>query len=116
MTEFYLAICGNGKSFAGITCRKWKVLLIRVIRVVKVLLTIPSIRGKCLELDFKVTLTTFWLKCTNLSKCTKFFSTDKLEVADKYVGHFTKNYLMGWQIRGLKDGIPGNIWVVYWNL
>ena len=31
-------------------------------------------------LVLKVTPTTFWLKCINLSKCTKFCSIDKLEV------------------------------------
>ena len=65
---------------------------------------------------FKVTPTTFWLRCINLSKCTKFCSIDNLEVADKYFGLFTKNNFMGWQIQGLEDGIPGNIWVLYWNL
>ena len=64
----------------------------------------------------KVTPTTFWLKWINLSKCTKFCFADKLEVADKYIGLLKKNYLMDWQIPGLKDGISGNIWVVYWNL
>ena len=37
-----------------------------------------------------------------MHKCTKFCSTDKLEVADKYFGLLTKNYLMDWQIQGLK--------------
>ena len=69
-----------------------------------------------ISLTLKVTPTIFWLKCINLSKRTKFCSTDKLEVADKYFGLLAENYLRDWQIRGLKDGISGNIWVVYWNL
>ena len=64
----------------------------------------------------KVTPTTFWLKCINQSTCTKFCSTDKLEVADKYFCLSTKNYLMDWQIQGPKDSISGNIWAVYSNL
>ena len=58
----------------------------------------------------------FWLKCINLPKCTKFCSTRKLEVVDKNFGLLTKNCLMHWRIRGLKDSIPGIIWVVYSNL
>ena len=38
----------------------------------------------------KVTPTTFWIKCKNLPKCTKFFSTRKLEVAAKNFGFFDK--------------------------
>ena len=34
----------------------------------------------------KVTPTTFWLKCINLPKCTKFCSTSKLEFTDKNFG------------------------------
>ena len=65
----------------------------------------------------KVTPTTFWLKWINLSKFTKFCSTHELEIAGKcFVGVLTKNYLMDWQIRGLKDGISDNILVVYSNL
>ena len=51
-------------------------------------------------------------KKQNLSKCTKLCFTDKLEVADKYFGLLTENYLMYWQLRELKDDISGNIWVV----
>ena len=58
---------------------------------------------------FKVTPTTFWLKCINLSKCTKLSFRDKLEVADKYFGLLTRIYLIDWQIRRLKDDISGNI-------
>ena len=47
----------------------------------------------------------FWLKCINLSKCTQFCSTHKLELANKFFILLTKNYLMGWHIRGLKDSI-----------
>ena len=43
----------------------------------------------------KVTPTPFWLKCINLSKCTKFCSTDKLDVADKYFCLFTKKLSHG---------------------
>ena len=57
-----------------------------------------------------------WLKCQNLPNCTKFCSTHKLEVAGKWFVVLTKNYLMDWQIRGLKDGILGNILAVYSNL
>ena len=71
---------------------------------------------KIIQHHFKVTPTTFWLKCINLSKCTKFCSTHKLEVAGKCFDVLIKNYLMEWQIRGLKDGISGNILVVYSNL
>ena len=39
-----------------------------------------------------------------------------MEVADKKFSLLTKNYLMNWQIQGLKDSISGNIWVVYLNL
>ena len=39
---------------------------------------------------YKVTPTTFWLKCTNLPKCTKFCSTRKLEFAAKSFGLLTK--------------------------
>ena len=60
----------------------------------------------------KVTPTTFWLKCKNLPKCTKFCSTRKLEVAAKSFGLLTKNRLMHWQMRGLK----GNFCVVCLNL
>ena len=73
-------------------------------------------RLKVDSIDFKVTRTTFWLKCKNLPKCTKFCSTHKLEVAGKCFAVLTKNYLMDLQIRGLKDGISGNILVVYSNL
>ena len=59
--------------------------------------------------NFKVTQTTVWLKCINLPKCTKFCSTCKLEVADKIFDLLTKNYLMHWQIPGLKDSISGCI-------
>ena len=60
---------------------------------------------KCdtVNLHFKVTPTSFWLKCINLPKCTKFCSARKLEVADKKFRFLTKKYLMNWQIRGLKD-------------
>ena len=50
----------------------------------------------------KVIPTIFWRKCINLSKCTKFSSTDKLKVADKYFCLFTKKLshglakLVGW--------------------
>ena len=49
----------------------------------------------------KVTSTSFWLKCKNLPKCTKFCSTRKLVVAAKNLGLLTKNCLMHWQIWGL---------------
>ena len=65
---------------------------------------------------FKVTPTTFRLKCKNLPKCTEFCSTRKLEVAAKNFGLFTKNRLMHWQIRGLKGSISGNFCVVCLNL
>ena len=54
--------------------------------------------------SFKVTPTTSWLKCINLSKCTESCSTRKLEVADKNFGLLTKNYLMHCisKYRGLK--------------
>ena len=64
-------------------------------------------------MEIKVTPTTFWLKCINLPKCTKFCSTRKLEIADKKFSRLTKNYLMNWQIQGLKDSIADNIWAVY---
>ena len=67
-------------------------------------------------IHFKLTPTTFWPKCINLSKCTKFCSTRKLGVADKSFGLLTKNCLMHWQIRGLKGSISGNICVVFLNL
>ena len=38
----------------------------------------------------KITPTTFWLKCKNLPKCTKFASARKLEVAAKNFGLLTK--------------------------
>ena len=66
--------------------------------------------------QIKVTPTTFWLKCKNLSKCTKFCSTRKLEVAAKNFGLLTKTRLMHWQIRGLKGSISGNFCVVCLNL
>ena len=75
--------------------------------------------AKCVNLlnfPVKVTPITFWLKFINLPKCSKFCSTCKLEVADKKFGLLTKKYLMNWQIRGLKDSISGNIWVVYSSL
>ena len=56
----------------------------------------------------KVTPTTFWLKCKNLPKCTKFYSIRKLEVAAKNFGVLTKNRLMHWQVLGLKVSISGN--------
>ena len=57
----------------------------------------------------------FQLNRITLPKCTRFSSTRKLEVADKYFGPSTKNYFMHWQMRGLKDSISGNIWVVSLN-
>ena len=42
------------------------------------------------HMDVKVTTTTFWLKCKNLLKCTKFCSIRKLEVAAKNFGLLTK--------------------------
>ena len=54
-----------------------------------------------LKVRFMVTPTTFWLKCINLTKCTKYCSTRNLEVADKRFGLLTKNYLMG-KYGGLK--------------
>ena len=39
----------------------------------------------------EVTPIIFWLKCKNLPKCTKFFSTRKVEVAAKNFGLLTKN-------------------------
>ena len=69
-----------------------------------------------LNRDLKVTPITFWLKCTNLPKCTKFGSARKLEVADKNFGLLTKNCLMHWQIRGLEGSISSNICVVCLNL
>ena len=56
------------------------------------------------------------LKCINLPNCTKFCSTDKLKVSDKFFALSTKNYLMDWQIRDLEDDISGNILVVCANL
>ena len=38
---------------------------------------------------FKVTPATFWLKCVNLPKFTKFCSTRKLKVAEKNFGLLT---------------------------
>ena len=64
----------------------------------------------------KVTPTTFWLKCKNLPKCTKFCFTRKLEVAAKNVGFLTKNHPMHWKIRGLKGSISGNFCAVCLNL
>ena len=60
-------------------------------------LSIKSKKAFNLFSAFKVTPTTFWLKYTNLPKCTKFCSTRKLEVADKKFDLSTKNYLMNWQ-------------------
>ena len=68
------------------------------------------------RLSIKVTPTTFWLKCKNLPKCTKFCSTRKLEVAAKNFGLLTKNRLMHWQIRGLNGSISGNFYVACLNL
>ena len=42
------------------------------------------------EIQVEVTPTTFWLKCIDLPNCTKFCSTDKLEVSDKYFGFLQK--------------------------
>ena len=53
------------------------------------------------NVQVKVTPTTFWLKCINLPKCTKFCSALKLEVSENNFGLLTKNYLMHWQIRRL---------------
>ena len=50
----------------------------------------------------KVTPATFWLKCKNLPKCTKFCSTHKLEVPAKNFGLLTKNRVMHWQMQGLE--------------
>ena len=75
-----------------------------------------STKKNKLKTSFKVIPTTFWLKCINLPKYTKFYSTSKLEVADKNFGLWQKNCLMYWQIRGLKGSISGNICVVCWNL
>ena len=68
------------------------------------------------HLLFKVTPTTFWLKCKNLHKCTKFCSLCKLEVDAKNFGLLTKYCLMHWQIRGLKGSISGDFCVVCLNL
>ena len=65
---------------------------------------------------FKVTPTTFWPKCKNLPKCTKFCSTRKLEVAAKNFGLLTKNCLMHWQILGLKGSTSSTFCVVCSNL
>ena len=43
-----------------------------------------------LRKQIKVTPTTFWLKCKNLPKCTKFCYTRKLEVAAKNFDLLTK--------------------------
>ena len=72
--------------------------------------------NKATHLPLKVTPTTFWLKCKNLPKCTKFCSTRKLEVAAKNFSLLTKNRLMHWQIQGLKGSISGNFFVVCLNL
>ena len=64
---------------------------------------------------FRVTSTTFWLKCKNLPKYTKFCSTRKLEVAAKNFGLLTKNRLMHWQIQGLKGSMTGNFCAVCLN-
>ena len=63
----------------------------------------------CDKYLLKVTPTTFWLKCKNLSKRTKFCSTRKLKVAAKNFGLLARNCLMHWQI-------PGNFCVVCLNL
>ena len=64
----------------------------------------------------KVIPNTFWLKCKNLPKCTKFCLIRKLEVAAKSFGLLTKNCFMHWKIRGLKGSISGNFCVVCLNL
>ena len=38
-----------------------------------------------------VTPSTFWLKCINLPKCTKFSSARKLKIADKKLSHELAN-------------------------
>ena len=59
--------------------------------------------GLAFRSSVKVTPVSFWLKCINLSKCTKFCSADKLEFADKYFCPLTKNCLMDWQIRHIRQ-------------
>ena len=66
--------------------------------------------------QIKVAPTTFWLKCKNLPKCTKFCSTRKLEVAVQNFGLLTKNRLMHWQTQGLNGSISGKFCVVCLNL
>ena len=75
-----------------------------------------KMKGKLIETLLKVIPTTFWLKCQDLPKCTKFCSTCKLEVAAKNFCLLTKNCLMHWQILGLKGSISGSFCVVYLNL
>ena len=65
---------------------------------------------------FKVVPTTFWLKCINLPKYTKFCSVHNLEVAARNFGLLTKNCLMHWQIRGLKGSKSGNFCFVCLNV
>ena len=74
---------------------------------------IISISTTHLRPALEVTPTTFWLKCKNLPKCTKFCSTRKLEVAAKNFGLLTKNRLMYWcKYRGLKAAYQA-IFVLY---
>ena len=64
----------------------------------------------------KVTPTTFWLKCENLPKCTKFCSTGKLEVAAKNFDLLTKKLCHALENMGLKGSMSGNFCVVCLNL
>ena len=77
------------------------------------------------ELGNSVMLFTCFCCCCCPSQCAlptqcpiwaSCYCTHKLEVGEKYFGLLTKNYLMDWQVRGLRDGISGNILVVQSNL
>ena len=46
--------------------------------------------------EFNVNPTSSLLKSINLSKCIKFSSLRKLEVADKFFGVLTKSYFLDW--------------------
>ena len=56
----------------------------------RIFLVKDDVREQTIYVQLKVTSTTFWLKCKNLPKCTKFCSTRKLDVAAKNVGLSTK--------------------------
>ena len=61
---------------------------------------------------FKVTPTTFGVKCKNVPKCTKFCSTCKLEVAAKNFGLLIKIVVCTGKYGGLKAAYQA-IFVLY---